>query len=118
MGHYRCDMWCNTCSNHPCTCTPKPEPVQWLVDDDDTVMTTAAFDLKYASIKTKYGPIPGSPMLRRMGMTLYPTKAAAEVAIPALLAAEIATREKDIRARQVELKKRQMKLRRLMKEQA
>jgi hypothetical protein len=92
--------------------------VQWLVDDDDVVMTTAAFDLKYASIKTKYGPIPGSPMLKRMGMKLYPSKAAAEAAIPALLTEEIEHRAKNIRALQVELKKRQMKLRRLMKEQA
>ena len=117
MGHYRSEMWCNTCGNHPCTCPRQPEPVRWLIDTDDTVMTTEEHDKKYASVQTKYGPIPGSPMLRRMSMTLYPTKAAAEAAIPALLAEEIATREKDIRARQVELKKRQMKLRRLLKEQ-
>lgn len=115
MGHYRSEMRCDRCEKHPCTCPRTPEPVRWLIDSDDEILTTVDYDKKHATVQTKYGPIPGLPLMQRMNMKLYDKKEEAEAALPIVLSAQIVLFEKHIKTMTLELKKRQQKLKRLLK---
>lgn len=90
MGHYRSEMACDRCGNMRCTCPRTPTPVQWLIDTDGVVMTTAEHDKKHSMVKSKFGPIQGTPLIRRMRFTLYPTKEDAALAVPNWLREQIA----------------------------
>ena len=67
MGHYYVDMMCDTCGKIQCTCPQKPDMthLKWIVDEDLMVIQIQDFDKKHAVIQTKYGPIPGTPILLR-----------------------------------------------------
>lgn len=81
MGHYYAEMACEKCGNIRCWCPmERQEPnLNWMVDSSDmTILTVDDFDKKYNSYDTKYGKMPGMPLLRRMGCDYFKHRSDAE----------------------------------------
>jgi hypothetical protein len=80
MGHYYADLMCNECGRVNCICPCKPEKPNknWVVDSDYTVIQVHNFHKKYATIQTKYGPIPGMTVIMLMGKEQFNTRREAE----------------------------------------
>lgn len=113
MGHYRSEMICNTCDQHPCICPQKPAPVLWLIDDDFSPITTIDFDKKYGTRQTKYGPVSALPLFKRVGKPTFATREEALLAIPEKLAEEIAAIDRHVKSLKLSMKKYQLKLKHL-----
>ena len=104
MGHYASEMMCDRCGFTRCQCAllPPPPNTNWIVDNDYSVIQVCDFDVKYARVQTKYGPIDGMPMARRMGRTEFETKQGAEAHAKDLAVKALRDMEAEVKA----LKKR------------
>jgi hypothetical protein len=113
VGHYYAEMACPKCLKVRCTCPPKPDPSlqMWIVDDDLTPIQIQDFDKKHAYVKTKWGNIPGHPMLYRLNKKKFETKKEAQEHAKVVRAEMIADFEAalvETKARIKELKKRKL----------
>lgn len=71
---------CDDCGRVCCVCTREPSPpdMSWIVDDDFTVLRVHEFDTKHAAVQTKYGKMPGMPIIKRMNKKTFKTRLLAE----------------------------------------
>jgi hypothetical protein len=100
MGHYASEMMCQDCGRTICRCqhTPSLPNLNWMVDvyNDMAIKTVDQFDKDHASVKTKYGLMPGMPLIKRMNCKEFKKKSDAESHAVELLEGQLANAKAEV----------------------